>query len=140
MHSFTSCLIHCVWGTKNREPFLTQDLCDRLWPYLGGVAKQNQMKALAVGGTADHVPILLSLPATLSVAKAIQLLKGNSSKWIHETFPKMRSFAWQEGYGAFSVAVSGVEATVTYIRNQAEHHRTGAFRGEFVTMLSKARL
>jgi putative transposase len=137
MHSFTSCLIHCVWSTKNREPFLTPDLCDRLWPYLGGVAKQNQMKALAVGGTADHVHILLSLPATLSVAKATQLLKGNSSKWIHETFPKMRSFAWQEGYGAFSVAVSGVEATVTYIRNQAEHHRTRAFREEFVTMLRR---
>jgi putative transposase len=127
MHSFTSCLIHCVWSTKIASLFLTQDLCDRLWLYLGGVAKQNQMKALAVGGTAEHVHILLSLPATLSVAKAIQLLKGNSSKWIHEIFPKMRSFAWQEGYGTFSVVVSGVEATVTYIRNQAEHHRTERF-------------
>ena len=134
MHSFTSCLIHCVWSTKNREPHLTPDLRRRLWPYLGGIAKQNRMKALTVGGAADRVHILLSLPATLSIAKAIQLLKGNSSKWIHETFPKMRYFAWQEGYGAFSVAISGVEATITYIRNQAEHHRTRSFREEFVTI------
>ena len=112
MHSFTSCLVHCVWSTKNREPCLTPDLRERLWPYLGGIAKQNQMKALAIGGANDHVHILLSLPATLSVAKAMQFLKGNSSKWIRETFPKMHSFAWQEGYGAFSVGISGVEPTI----------------------------
>src|SRR5205823_10422406 len=88
------------------------------------------MKALAISGAADHVHILLCLPATLSVAKAIQLLKGNSSKWVRETFPKMHSFAWQEGYGAFSVGVSGVDATMAYIRNQADHHRTRSFRDE----------
>jgi REP element-mobilizing transposase RayT len=137
MHSFTSCLVHCVWSTKNREPCLTPDLRERLWPYLGGIAKQNQMKAFAIGGAADHVHILFSLPATLSVAKAMQLLKGNSSKWLRETFPKMRWFAWQEGYGAFSAGVSGVEATVAYIRNQAEHHRTRSFREELVVMLKK---
>ena len=137
MHLFTSCLIHCVWSTKNREPFLSSDLRDRLWPYLGGIAKENRMKALAIGGAADHVHILISLPATLSVAKAIQLLKGNSSKWIRETFPKMRSFAWQEGYGAFSVGISGVDATVTYIREQSEHHRRRTFREEFATMLRR---
>jgi putative transposase len=104
--------MHCVWSTKNHEHCLGWDLRQRLWPYLGGIAKQNQMKALAVGGNADHVHVLLSISATLSVAKAIQLLKGNSSKWIHETFPKMRYFAWQEGYSAFSVGISGVEATV----------------------------
>jgi putative transposase len=85
------------------------------------------MKALAIGGAADHVHVLLSLSATLSVAKAMQLLKGNSSKWIRETFPKMRSFAWQEGYGAFSVGISGVDATVAYIGNQMEHHRERSF-------------
>jgi putative transposase len=137
MHSFASCLIHCVWSTKNREPCLIPDLRERLWPYLGGIAKQNQMKALAIGGAADHVHILLSLPATLSVAKAMQLLKGNSSKWIRETFPKMRSFAWQEGYGAFSVGISGLDATLTYINNQTEHHRKRSFREEFIAMLQK---
>ena len=137
MHSFTSCLVHCVWSTKNREPSLTPDLRDRLWPYLGGIARQNQMKVLAIGGASDHVHILLSLSATLSVAKAMQLLKGNSSKWIRETFPRMHFFAWQEGHGAFSLGISGVDATVTYIDNQAEHHRTRSFREEFVAMLGK---
>jgi putative transposase len=137
MHSFTSCLVHCVWSTKDREPWLTPDLRERLWPYLGGIAKQNQMKTLAIGGMADHVHVLLSLPATLSVAKATQLLKGNSSKWIRETFPKMRSFAWQEGYGAFSVSITGVEPTTAYIRSQAEHHRKRSFREEFLSMLQK---
>src|SRR6266516_4034848 len=135
MHSFNSCLAHCIWSTKNRTPFLTSDLRERLWPYLGGIAKQNKMKPLAIGGAADHVHMLIALPAALSVAKAIQLLKGNSSKWIHEAFPKMRSFEWQEGYGAFSIGVSGIETTVAYIRNQTEHHRNRAFREEFLAML-----
>jgi putative transposase len=126
-----------VWSTKNREPWLTPDLRERLWPYLGGIARKNQIKTLAIGGVADHVHILLSLPATLSIAKATQLLKGNSSKWIRETFPKMRSFAWQEGYGAFSVGISGVDATVNYIRNQTEHHQRRSFRAEFIAMLQK---
>jgi REP-associated tyrosine transposase len=137
MHSFASCLVHSVWSTKNREPCLTPDLRERLWPYLGGIARQNQMKALAIGGASDHVHMLFSLPATLSVAKAMQLLKGNSSKWIRETFPKMRFFAWQEGYGAFSVGVSSVDRTVAYIGNQAEHHRTRSFREEYAAMLKK---
>ena len=81
--------------------------------------------------------VLLSLPATSSIAKAMQLLKGNSSKWIRETFPKMHFFAWQEGYGAFSVGVSAVDATMAYIRNQAEHHRTRSFREEYQAMLKK---
>lgn len=137
MHSFTSIFVHCVWSTKNREPLLTSDVRDRLWPYLGGIARENKMKAVAIGGAADHVHALVSLPATLSVAKALQLLKGNSSKWTHETFPKMRSFEWQEGYGAFGIGVSGVDATVAYIRNQAEHHRTRSFRDEFRAMLQR---
>lgn len=95
------------------------------------------MKALAIGGDVDHVHILVSLPSALSVAKAVQLLKGNSSKWIHQTFPKMRLFGWQEGYGAFSIGTSGVEATVSYIRNQAEHHRKRSFHEEFDAMLGK---
>jgi len=136
MHSFTSCFVHCVWSTKNREPCLTPDLRDRLWPYLGGIAKQNQMKTLAIGGMEDHVHVLLSLPA-LSVAKAMQLLNGNSSKWLRETFPKMDSFAWQEGYGAFSIGMSRVDATVAYIRNQAEHHRTRSFREEFAAIVKR---
>src|SRR5947207_13943203 len=137
MHSFTSCLIHCVWSTKRREPSLSPDLQERLWPYLGGIAKDHKMKALAIGGVGDHVHILASLPPTLSVAKAVQLLKGNSSKWIHETFPRLHTFEWQEGYGAFSIGISGIDETRAYIRNQKEHHRHRSFREEFVAMLHK---
>lgn len=135
MHSFNSCLIHCVWSTKNHAPMLNSNLRDRLWPYLGGIARENQMKALAIGGVADHVHTLISLPATLSVARAIQLLKGNSSRWIHETFPNRTGFGWQEGYGAFSIGVSGIEATKRYIRNQTEHHRKRTFGEELRTIL-----
>jgi REP element-mobilizing transposase RayT len=95
------------------------------------------MKALAIGGTEDHMHILLSLPATLPVAKAIQLIKGGSSKWVHETFPSHKDFAWQEGYGAFSVSISQVEATITYIKTQEEHHRKKTFEEEFLTFLKK---
>jgi REP-associated tyrosine transposase len=137
MHSFTSILIHCVWSTKKREPFLSSDVRNRLWPYLGGIARENKMKALAVGGVADHVHMLISLPGTLSVSKALQLLKGNSSKWIHDTFPKLHSFEWQEGYGAFSIGISAVGATVGYISDQGEHHRKRSFREEFVIMLRR---
>src|SRR2546423_6042075 len=137
MHSFVNLLVHCVWSTKNRESLLTDQLRDRLWPYLGGIAKQNKMKTLAIGGVADHVHALVSVPATLSVAKAVQLLKGNSSKWVHETFAHLRGFEWQEGYGAFSVGISEVEATIAYIRNQADHHRRRSFREEFAAMLRK---
>src|SRR3954470_11830293 len=111
MHSFISSLHHCVFATKRREKMLSAQVRQRLWAYLGGVARENGMKALAIGGVADHVHILLSLPAPVSVAKAMQLLKGNSSKWIHETFPELQSFAWQEGYAAFSIGVSGISET-----------------------------
>jgi len=137
MHSFTSCLVHCVWSTKHREPYLDANLQERLWPYLGGIANESKMKALAIGGVNDHIHILVSLPATISIAKAIQLLKGNSSKWIHETFPKLRAFEWQEGYGAFSIGISGVDETKAYIQNQKGHHSRRSFREELAAMLRK---
>lgn len=137
MHSFSSSLHHCVFATKGREPSLRPEVRERLWPYLGGIARENCMKALAIGGVADHVHILVSLPATMSISKAMQLLKGNSSKWIHESFPAMRRFSWQEGYGAFSIGISGVDETCAYIRNQAEHHRTRTYREEVIAILQR---
>jgi putative transposase len=125
------------WSTKNREPYLSSDLRNRLWPYLGGIARENKIKALAIGGMDDHVHMLISLPTTLSLAKALQLLKGNSSKWIHEKFPRLHPFEWQEEYGAFSIGISAVDDTVRYIRNQAEHDRKRSFREEFVAMLRR---
>ena len=140
MHAFTSSLYHCVWSTKERRPVLTPEIRTRLWPYLGGTARANKTSALAVGGVADHVHILLSLPSTLTISKAIQLLKGNSSKWLHEEFRDLRSFSWQEGYGAFTIGMSGVADTKSYIATQIDHHQKKTFQEEFRSFLDKHRL
>lgn len=136
-HSYTSQLMHCVFSTKERRPMITPDLQSRLFPYLGGIARKNEMKLIAAGGIADHVHLLISLPKTLDIAHAIQLIKGGSSKWIHDTFPEHGTFAWQAGYGAFSIGIGEVERTVRYINNQAEHHRTKDFKTEFISFLDK---
>ena len=104
--SYVSAYFHCVFSTKDRRPQLTPTLRERLFPFLGGIARQNKFKALEIGGIEDHVHLLLALPSTIPIAKALQLIKGGSSKWMHETFPEQRLFAWQEKYGAFSVSVS----------------------------------
>jgi putative transposase len=95
------------------------------------------MVALEIGGVADHVHMLLSTPATMSVSKAIQLIKGGSSKWVHDTFPERQSFQWQEEYAAFSVSVSQMDKIIPYIQNQEEHHRKVTFQEEFVALLKK---
>jgi len=136
-HSYTSSLYHCIFSTKQRKRFIQGDLRERLWPYLGGIARENRMKALSIGGIEDHVHLLLSLPSTLAVAKAIQLIKGGSSKWVHDTFPEHALFGWQEGYGAFSIGIAQVEHTLAYIDSQAEHHRKMTFQEEFVAILKK---
>jgi len=105
--------------------------------YLGGIARESKMRALIIGGVEDHVHALLSIPSTLSVAKSIQLLKGNSSKWIHDTFQEHWDFEWQEGYSAFSIGVSGIGDTTKYIQNQAEHHRKFTFKEELEIFLKK---
>ncbi len=136
-HSSVSALFHCVFSTKERRKTITEELQERLWPYMGGVARENKMRALAIGGVEDHVHLLLSLPSTLSIAKAMQLIKGASSKWVHETFLEHQGFEWQEGYGAFSVGISQVPDTKQYIANQREHHRTKTFEEEFIAFLER---
>jgi REP element-mobilizing transposase RayT len=138
--SYVSSYHHCVFSTKARRPLITPTLAQRLWPFLGGIARQNKMKALEVGGVADHVHILLSLPATMSIAKGLQLVKGGSSKWVHETFPEHRQFAWQAKYGAFSVSESRVDSVINYIKGQAEHHQKMTFQEEFLALLKKHRI
>jgi len=135
--SYVSSHYHCVFSTKERRPLITTALRQRLWPFLGGIARQNQMKAIEVGGMPDHVHILLSLPSTLSIAKALQLIKGGSSKWVHETFPEHRLFSWQVKYGAFGVSVSQLDKTIQYIKDQEEHHRKMTFQEEFLVLLKK---
>jgi putative transposase len=135
--SYVSAYFHCVFSTKERRPLIKPELRDRLWPFLGGIARQQKMKAIEIGGVEDHVHIVLSLPATLAISKAMQLIKGGSSKWVHETFPDQWLFAWQEEYGAFSVSVSQLDKTIAYVRNQPEHHRKMTFQEEFLMLLKK---
>ena len=139
-HSFVCQYMHCVFSTKGRQRMITARLQERLWPYIGGIARENRMTAVVVNGVADHVHVLLALPSTIAIAKAMQLIKGGSSKWIRETFPEQRMFAWQEGYGAFSVSVSQLDKTIAYIENQAEHHRTKSFQEEFLAFLKRHRI
>jgi len=138
--SYISSYLHCVFSTKERRRLITPTLRDRLWPFLGGIARKNKMKAIEIGGMEDHVHILLSLPSTLSIAKALQLIKGGSSKWVHETFPDHRMFGWQVKYGAFSVSVSQLDTIIQYIKDQKEHHRQMTFQEEFIALLKKHRV
>ena len=135
--SYVSAHFHCVFSTKERRPFITPELRDRLWPFLGGIARQNHMKAIEIGGMPDHVHLLISLPSTMAISKAMQLIKGGSSKWVHETFPNQRTFSWQQEYGAFSVSVSQMDKTIAYIRGQEAHHRKFTFQEEFLRLLKK---
>ena len=136
-HSFSSSLFHVVFSTKERRKLINDELRPRLWAYLGGIARENDMKALSVGGIDDHVHVLVSMPATIALAKSVQLIKGGSSKWVHDTFRELRDFEWQEGYGAFSVSISNVSDTIAYIEHQAEHHRTKTFEEEFIAFLER---
>jgi putative transposase len=136
-HSFVSQLVHCVFSTKERRSMITPELQTRLFPYLGGIARENKMKLISAGGVEDHVHLLISLPKTIDIAKAMQLVKGGSSKWIHDTFSEHRLFEWQEGYGAFSISISDKERTIAYIDNQPIHHRKQDFKTEFLSFLDK---
>ena len=136
-NTYSSLNIHYVFSTKNRVPMIVGDVKDRLWAFMGGIARENGMKARCIGGIADHAHLLISMPTTLSIAKGIQLIKGGASTWIHETFPEMEHFAWQEVYGAFSVSASHLAETIAYIENQEEHHRHKSFQEEYLAFLKK---
>jgi putative transposase len=108
---------------------------ERLWQYIGGVARQKEILLLAAGGTANHLHLLISLPPTITLAKAVQELKGNTSRRMNEVSPP---FAWQQGYGAFSVSQSQRNAVADYIACQTEHHAKWSFEQEFLTLLKKS--
>jgi putative transposase len=135
-HRYESLLVHCVFSTKDRRPLIPEPLKRKLWAYIGGIARTNKFKALAVGGMTDHVHVLLSLPATLLVAKAVQLIKGGSSKWLNDHLPR-RSFAWQDAYGVFTIGISQVKDTVRYINTQEQHHAKISFAEEWRRILDR---
>jgi putative transposase len=136
-NTYTSLHYHVVFSTNNRQPFLVETIRDRLFAYLGGIARENKMTALEIGGMAEHVHLLLSIPASLAVSKAVQLLKGGSSHWVKETFSDIIDFAWQDGYAAFTVSQSRLDDVRAYIRSQPEHHRTKTFAEEYCAFLAR---
>jgi REP element-mobilizing transposase RayT len=129
--------VHFVWGTANREPLIRKSWRDRLHGYIGGILEKKKAKLLAAGGVEDHIHVLASLPATISLADAASAMKSNSSRWVHEEIPQCKGFDWQAGYGAFSVSKSMEERVKAYIHNQEEHHRKQRFSEEFMALLEK---
>ena len=136
-NTYTALHYHVVFSTKHRKPWITADIETRIWSYLGGIARDNDMKALCIGGIEDHVHLLLGAPPTIAPAKAAQLIKGGSSKWVHTTFPQLSAFAWQDGYGAFTVSKSIIPSVIDYIQKQREHHAAKTFQDEFVELLRR---
>src|SRR5271166_1179177 len=128
-HTYASNFIHCIFSTKDRRPLIPAHRTAELYAYLGGIARGEGLTLAAAGGTANHVHLLLILPATASLAHAVQKLKGSSSRWMGS------GFSWQEGYGAFSVSPSQLEVVKHYIQNQEEHHHKRDFEQEYTTLL-----
>jgi putative transposase len=137
MSTYICNLVHFVWGTANREPLIRKSWRDRLHGYIGGVLENKKAKLLAAGGIEDHIHVLASLPATLSLADAASAMKANSSRWIHENAPQSKGFEWQKGYAAFSVSKSAEPRVEEYIQNQEEHHKKWLFTAEFKSLLEK---
>lgn len=136
--SLAKVYVHLVFSTKNREPFLREvSLRDRLYAYLAGACRQLDSPSLQVGGVADHVHVLCLLGRQITIADLIRELKRESSKWVKEQSQSLWSFAWQNGYGAFSVSPSHVDALKKYIATQEAHHRRETFQDELRRLLRK---
>jgi REP element-mobilizing transposase RayT len=128
-HTYVCNIIHCVFSSKERRSLIPAARAAELYAYLGGIARGEGFSLIAAGGTANHVHLLFDLPASSSLAHAVQKLKGSSSRWMGN------GFSWQEGYGAFSVSPSQIEVVKEYIQNQEEHHRKRDFEQEFIALL-----
>ena len=133
--TLTNLLIHVVFSTKGREPLITPELLPRLHRQLGALIRNDGSVALGIGGTEDHVHVLLRLPPKIALSDLLRNVKALSSRWARET--SGRAFAWQAGYGAFSVSESVAPEVLRYIADQREHHRTVSFQDEFRAFLRR---
>jgi REP element-mobilizing transposase RayT len=133
-HSYSQNYLHIVFGTKERRKLIAEARQPKLWSYMGGIGRNHGFLVLANGGMEDHVHLLIQLPPVLALAKAVSLLKSNSSRWMNEHGTK---FSWQEGYGAFSVSASGLSTVERYIANQPRHHKKMTFEEEYIALLTK---
>jgi putative transposase len=134
----TSIYIHCMFSTKNHANHISPKIEKRIWRYIGGIAERMGVNLVAIGGTDDHVHLLLKLPPDLSLSFVMQKLKGISSKWINDTFyPQHRFFRWQAGYLAFSIGYSHVEKLTSFIQTQRQWHETISTEDEFRLFMEK---
>ncbi len=135
-NTYTNLLYHIVFSTKDRQPLIADDFKEELYRYIEGIIRAEGGVQMEIGGVEDHVHILAKFKPSTSVSDMLRLIKANSSKWANEGKSKQR-FAWQEGYSAFSVSESQVEAVRRYIVNQEEHHRGRSFQEELVALLER---
>ncbi len=133
--TYSQLLLHVVFSTKARNPWITPEVAERLYPYIGGIVRAERGVLYDIGGVEDHVHMYLRWRPDGSVSDLMRTVKSRSSKWIHDEFAALREFAWQEGYSAFSVSKSQEEAVKKYIAGQAEHHRKEDFESELLRML-----
>jgi putative transposase len=128
-------VVHLIFSTKQRKPLIKPQIRSGLFAYLGGIVRQLRSTALIINGTDDHVHLLLRIRPAHSIAEIARVIKTNSSGWIHAK--GHREFAWQAGYGVFSVSESSIPAVTKYIATQDEHHKRHSFQEEFVAFLKK---
>ncbi len=132
-HTLARNLVHCVFSTKGRINLIREP--DALWKRLGVIARAKNISLMTAGGTANHVHLLIALSPVTTLSNAIQNLKAHSSRWMKEDVP---AFAWQEGYGAFSVNESQRQTILGYIATQGEHHQKWTYEQEFLTLVRKS--
>lgn len=133
-HTYAQNVVHVVFCTKGRQKAIDREFRSKLWPYVTGICKKLEVYVYSVGGTEDHIHLLIQVPPDLTLSKTVGTIKANSSRWAGE---EGHRFVWQQGYGAFSVSASVIPAVVRYIQNQDEHHRRMDFKAEFVALLKK---
>jgi putative transposase len=135
--SLSSILVHLVFSTKNREPFITPSIETELHPYMATIFREYNSPSLVIDGTADHIHALFALGRTITLADLTEEVKTSSSKWIKTKGLEFKDFHWQKGYGAFSIGQSNVEQLKRYIRNQKQHHRRVTFEEEYRNFLKR---
>lgn len=133
--TYSQILLHTVFSTKHRQPWITPETAERLYPYMGGIVRAEKGALYDIGGVADHAHMYLRWRPDEPIADLIRTVKSRSSAWVHQTFPDLRAFAWQEGYSVFSVSKSREEVVKKYIANQAGHHRKEEFKSELRRLL-----
>jgi putative transposase len=135
-HTYAQNVIHVVFSTKDRRKLMPNEFRPQMWAYAAGICKKLDILVLAVGGMEDHIHLLVQIPPTLAVANAVLAIKSNSSRWANEEGHK---FAWQQGYGAFSVSSSIVPSVIRYIENQEAHHKRMSFDAGISSVVEKTR-